>query len=187
MIIVIMRLLTYIFVFFILSAAYQEAGAKVYKCDDSNGRVVYSNSPCPEDQQSEVIINTDRPNAEYEDGYYYDNESYQHLNEVENIEEISSGERVNINRHVAKNKITAFLFYADWCHACEQVKPQLEDIARSSDNFVLKKIDITGFESSVTDQYGIKSIPYFFVYDESGDLAVKGSTKTIFNYLNGKI
>ena len=145
------------------------------------------NSPCPENQNSEVVIDVDRSGVEYEDSYYYENENYEQFYEIDDVKKISSGERVNINRHIAKNKITAFLFYADWCPSCEKIRPRVQGFARSSDNFVLREIDITEFESPVTDQYGIKSIPYFLVYDESGDLAVKGSTNRIFDYLNGKI
>jgi len=181
------NLIIYNLLLFLIFSAYENVCAEVYRCLDNTGKVKYMNTPCPEDQKGEVVIDDDRSDEEYDDSYYYENESYKQFIEVENIKKISSGERVNINRFLAKNKITAFLFYADWCHSCKKVKPQVEDFARSSDNFVLREIDITEFESPVTNQYGIKSIPYFLVYDESGNLAAKGSANRIFNYLNGRI
>ena len=179
----------YIFVFLVISPV---AEAKVYKCLDSSGKVLYKNTPCPEDFKSETVIQKDRTGVKYSKEYYYEREEYQKEQrskpvKTASVKKISSGERVNLNKHVAKDKVTAFLFYADWCHSCEKIRPGIENMARNSDNLILRKIDITEFESPVTDQYGIKSIPYFFIFDEGGNLAVKGSSNSALNYLNNKI
>ena len=180
-----------VFFFLIFVTFLTQAEAKVYRCLDENGKEIYKNSPCPESQKSETVINTDRSGVEYSNEYYYENEEYPEIKtrkkNIADVKKISSGERVNINNYVVEDKVTAFLFYADWCAACEQIRPGIEKMARSSDNFILRKIDITEFESPVTDQYQIRSIPYFFIYDETGDLAVKGSRNKALNYLNNKI
>ncbi len=177
-----------LFTFFVSHDAF----ARVYKCHDTNGKVVYKNAPCSEGQKSETVINIDRSGKEYDKSYDYENEDYlepviTRERKVEDVKKISSGERVNLNNYVVKDKITAFLFYADWCHACEKIRPGVENMARNSDNFILRKIDITEFESPVTDQYQIKSIPYFYIYDESGELRVNGSQNKALNYLNNNI
>jgi len=177
----------YVFLIFLFLVFNQQAEAKVYKCLDNSGKVLYKNSPCPENQKSETVINTDRSGAEYHKSYYYENENYEQTKKIINVKKISSGERVNLNKYVTKNKITAFLFYADWCQSCEKIRPRVEKLARDSDKIILRKIDITEFESPVTDQYKIKSIPYFFIYDEGGNLAVMGSTNNALNYLNNNI
>jgi len=167
------------------------ADAKVYKCLDGSGKVMYKNSPCSENEKSETVIKTDRSATEYDKDYYYENEDYtpqeKQTRNVVDIKKISSGERVNLNNYIVDDKVTAFLFYADWCRACEQIRPGIEKMARNSDNFILRKIDITEFESPVTNQYQIKSIPYFFIYDENGNLAVQGSKNRAINYLNNNI
>lgn len=168
-----------------------QAEAKVYRCLDNNGKEIYRNTPCAEGQKSETVIKTDREGTEYSKDYYYENEKYpefkQKKKNIADVKKISSGERVNLNNYVVKDKVTAFLFYADWCHACEKIRPGVENMARNSDNFILRKIDITEFESPVTEQYQIKSIPYFYIYDESGELRVNGSQNKALNYLNNNI
>ncbi len=185
------RRLFYVFFFLFFVTTFQNADAKVYRCLDGNGKVKYQNSPCSENQKSETVINTDRSSAEYDKDYYYENEDYSDLNKqvsnVADVKKISSGERVNLKNYVVEDKVTAFLFYADWCRACEQIRPGIEKMARDSENIILRKIDITEFESPVTDQYQIKSIPYFFIYDANGSLAVQGSKNRAISYLNNNI
>lgn len=180
---VIMILISLIFPF--------NAHSGVYKCMDKNGKIVFKNSACSEEEKSETMIKTDRSDTEYGKDYYYENEDYSQLNEnkrkVADVKKISSGERVNLNRYVVEDQVTAFLFYADWCAACERIRPGIEKLAKTSDNLVLRKIDITAFESPVTEQYKIKAIPYFYIYDKSGKLALRGSRSSALNYLNNNI
>ena len=46
-----------IFTFFVSHDAF----ARVYKCHDTNGKVVYKNAPCSEGQKSETVINMTGP------------------------------------------------------------------------------------------------------------------------------
>ena len=177
--------------FFLVFFSLNSLEAKVYKCLDDNGKSVYKNSPCSENEKSETVIKKDRSGNEYSKEYYYENEDYPVLKNkprnVADIKKISTGERVDLSSYVIEDQVTAFLFYADWCASCEQIRPGIEKMARSSDNIVLRKIDITRFESPVTEQYQIKSIPYFYIYDKNGKLAVRGSKNSALSYLNNNI
>ena len=66
--------------FFLFVPISFQAEAKVYRCLDENGKQIYKNSPCAEDQKSKTVINTDRSGTEYSKDYYFENEEYPEFN-----------------------------------------------------------------------------------------------------------
>jgi len=76
----------------------------------------------------------------------------------------NGGEQVDLGSLLAPGKITIVDFYADWCGPCRQISPQLEQLAKSDPDVTLLKIDIVNWNTPVTRQFGIESIPNVRVF-----------------------
>ena len=85
-------------------------------------------------------------------------------------EVISHGAQVEITKHLALGNVTVVDFYADWCPACKQLSPSLEQMARTDPEIALRKIDIVDWKTAVVRQYNIHSIPQVNVYNRRGQL-----------------
>ena len=86
------------------------------------------------------------------------------------IEVIKGGQEVDIAKHLAAGKITLVEFYADWCGPCRMISPALEQLAKTDADIALCKIDIVNWQSAVSNQYGIHSIPCVVVFDRKGQV-----------------
>jgi thioredoxin 1 len=86
------------------------------------------------------------------------------------VDVISHGAQVDINRHLALGKVTVVDFYADWCGPCRKLSPSLEQMARSDPEIALRKIDIVNWKTAVARQFNIHSIPQVNVYNRGGHL-----------------
>jgi thiol-disulfide isomerase/thioredoxin len=89
------------------------------------------------------------------------------------IELIARGQQVDIKQHLALGNVTIIDFYADWCVPCRQISPLLEQLARSDPEIALRKIDMVYWNSPVTKQYNIHSIPHVQIYGRRGQLVGK--------------
>ena len=78
------------------------------------------------------------------------------------------GKPVDLKDVLVPGKITLIDFYADWCVPCKKIAPYLEHLAKKDPDVYLRKIDIVKWETPVTTQYGIKSIPDIRVFDRNG-------------------
>lgn len=88
----------------------------------------------------------------------------------QSVETITHGQQVDIKQHLALGNITLVDFYADWCGPCKQLYPTIEELVKSDPEIAVRKIDIVDWESAVSKQYGIHSIPHVDVYDRKGKL-----------------
>lgn len=170
----------YLFFLTILLFVPADSYSKMYKCTDSNGKTVYQTHECTGSIESEVISEKEfgvdyKVNESKYDFTESTDENYKFQSRFRKIKTISKGERVNIRRYLVNGVNTAFYFYADWCGSCKKVGPMAEQTAQNSDNLALRKIDITKQDSPVKDQYGIKGIPYFILFDENGNEVSRGS------------
>ena len=86
------------------------------------------------------------------------------------VEVISHGASVDINKHLALGSVTVVDFYADWCGPCKQLSPSLEQMARTDPEIALRKIDIVNWKTAVVKQYSIHSVPQVNVYNRGGRL-----------------
>ena len=85
-------------------------------------------------------------------------------------EVISHGAQVDINQHLALGNVTVLEFYADWCGPCRMLSPSLEQMAQADPEVALRKIDIVRWETPVTHQFGVNSIPQVNIYNRGGSL-----------------
>jgi thioredoxin 1 len=91
------------------------------------------------------------------------------------------GEEVDIAQMAVKGKTTIFDFFSVYCGPCVKMSPKLADLDSRRDEIVVIKIDINregiqgiDWASPVVKQYGIKSIPYFIIYDDTGARSHEG-------------
>lgn len=89
------------------------------------------------------------------------------------IDVITHGKRVDIEKKLAPGKVTLVDFYADWCGPCRMISPHLEDVAKKDNAVVLRKVDIVEWGSEVCKQYSVSSVPQVWVYDKKGKLVGK--------------
>ena len=80
----------------------------------------------------------------------------------------NGGEQVDLASLMAPGKITIVDFYAEWCGPCRRISPQLEQLAKTDPDVVLVKIDIVNWNTPVTRQFGIQSIPNVRVFGRTG-------------------
>jgi len=80
----------------------------------------------------------------------------------------NGGEQVNLGSLMTPGKITIVDFYADWCGPCRRISPQLEQLAKTNPDVVLLKIDIVNWNTPVTRQFGIQSVPNVRVFSRIG-------------------
>jgi thioredoxin 1 len=80
----------------------------------------------------------------------------------------NGGREVDLGSLLAPGKITVVDFYADWCGPCRRLSPHLERLAREDPDVNVVKVDIVKWNTPVTRQYNIRSVPNLRVYDRSG-------------------
>ncbi len=102
------------------------------------------------------------------------------------VEVIKGGDEVDVKKHLAAGKVTLIEFYAEWCGPCKMISPALEQLARTDPEVALCKIDIVNWQSVVTRQYHINSIPCVVVFDRKGEMVgiMRGvDPETLSNYI----
>lgn len=103
------------------------------------------------------------------------------------------GERTDIERFVVPGKTTIFDFYSDYCPPCRAVAPKLERLANSRNDIVVRKVDINrpghqgiDWRSPVAQQYGLRFVPYYVVYNPDRSVRARGqeAAKLVYSWLN---
>ena len=95
------------------------------------------------------------------------------------------GEEINLSAVMPVGKVTIVDFYADWCGPCRQISPHLEQLARQDPNVVLIKVDIVNWNTPVTRQYGIQSVPNVRVFNRRKQMV--GSPTSSLSAVEGYI
>lgn len=110
------------------------------------------------------------------------------ISAAQGIQTITHGEEVDITASLVPGKMTLIDFYADWCGPCRSLAPTLDRMATAkSDVLAIKKVDIVNWESAVTAQYRIQSIPHLKLFDESGQLLVEGDSGRVMRVLESRL
>ncbi len=92
---------------------------------------------------------------------------------------VRNGDRIRLTTVLARGQYTVFEFYADWCHACEELAPKLETMANETDGVALRRINIKDWESPVAKQYEIKSLPHLIMFDKKGKQVAEGRDQVV--------
>jgi len=110
------------------------------------------------------------------------------LSEAADVDTISHGSPVDLRAHLVPDKLTLFDFYAEWCQSCAALAPELERLADDNpDQLALRKIDVVSWESEVTRQFSISSLPHLKLYDQQGALLAQGGTENVLGELRRRL
>ncbi|MGY8918594.1 MAG: TlpA family protein disulfide reductase, partial [Flavobacteriales bacterium] len=130
-----------------------------------------------------------------------------------NIEEYNGG-TVNLMQTAAKNQYTLVMFWASWCHKCEQEIPVLiplyakyagkgfeaigvsidqtrkswTDVIETKGMQYLNVSQLQGWDSPIVKDYKITATPTYFLLNSKGEIVLK--PKRIFEveaYINSNI
>ncbi|MCB1044643.1 MAG: hypothetical protein KDC35_17000 [Acidobacteria bacterium] len=100
------------------------------------------------------------------------------------FEVVTHADRVDLTDHLEPGRLVLFDFYADWCGPCRQLEPHLKSIGSEyASQLVIKKVDIVNWNTPVTQQYGINSIPHLKLFDEDGNLISQGGARKVLGDL----
>lgn len=79
---------------------------------------------------------------------------------------------VNLAESGQVGQPTLLWFHADWCHVCQQIKPEVVDLGEEYDGKV--KIVRLNIDHSVSreavQRYGVRATPTFVLFDAEGQL-----------------
>ncbi|OAM89424.1 thioredoxin family protein [Termitidicoccus mucosus] len=94
---------------------------------------------------------------------------------------ISHGEKVTLAEHLVAGKTTVVDFTSKYCPPCVRLSPLLDKLHAQRDDIAVVKVDINrpktkgiDWKSPVAQQYQLKSIPHFQIYDAAGNLVAEG-------------
>jgi len=97
---------------------------------------------------------------------------------------ISQGREVTLEEHLVPGKLVIFDFYADWCAPCRVLTPRLERlVAEQPDRIALRKVDIIDWESPVSRQHQIGSLPHLVLYGADGTRLAVGASDRVLRVL----
>jgi thiol-disulfide isomerase/thioredoxin len=112
---------------------------------------------------------------------------------ADKTQRIAFGEKVDLKDYLAPGQTTVFDFTSKFCPPCLAIAPILHDLDAKRDDLVIVEVDINreGFkgidwQSPVTAQYGIESVPHFKIYGPDGKLTSEGDEayETLMGWVN---
>jgi thiol-disulfide isomerase/thioredoxin len=91
------------------------------------------------------------------------------------------GEMMQITEFIQGDQITIFDFYSEYCPPCRRIAPLLKQLDKKRKDIVVFKVDINrpnvrgiDWKSPLAQQYYLKSIPHFKIYNADGVLDMEG-------------
>lgn len=91
------------------------------------------------------------------------------------------GEAYDVKTLPVAGAFTILDFYSPYCPPCVQVAPILANLARKRQDVRVIKLNINrpdvkgiDWKSPLAQQYNLKSVPYFMVFDKQGKLMAQG-------------
>jgi thiol-disulfide isomerase/thioredoxin len=91
------------------------------------------------------------------------------------------GGEMDIGLLLQKDKTNIVDFYSEYCPPCRKISPLLRKLAARRPDLALISVDINrkgvegiDWSSPLARQYGLRSVPYFMIYDGAGNLLKRG-------------
>jgi thiol-disulfide isomerase/thioredoxin len=97
---------------------------------------------------------------------------------------ISQGREVSLEKHLVPGKFVIFDFFADWCAPCRVLTPRLERmVSQRPDHLALRKVDVINWESPVSRQHGVSTLPFLVLYGPDGSRIAAGGADQVMRVL----
>lgn len=102
------------------------------------------------------------------------------------------GEALEIKSLLSRDRTTVFDFYSPYCPPCMALAPMLEQLAAKRPELTIVKVNINrpevqgiDWKSPLAQQYGLKSVPNFKIFNAQGKLLAEGpqALKIILDWL----
>jgi len=91
------------------------------------------------------------------------------------------GETMEMRSLLSRDRTTAIDFYSPYCFPCMQMAPVMEKLAARMPEVLFIRLNINragvkgiDWQSPLVQQYGIKSVPYFMIFDPQGKPVAQG-------------
>jgi thiol-disulfide isomerase/thioredoxin len=106
--------------------------------------------------------------------------------------DVNPGETLDIKSLLVKGKTTVIDFYSPFCPPCVRLAPLMAKLEKKRADLAIKKVDINrpgvngiDWRSPVAQQYQIRQVPYFMIFNPQGQLVSQGSgaTETVGGWL----
>ncbi len=75
----------------------------------------------------------------------------------------------NFKETIKNNSLVLVDFYADWCHPCQMIAPEIEALASSLEGVVVAKLNVDENQQTARE-YGVMSIPTLILFKEGKEV-----------------
>lgn len=93
------------------------------------------------------------------------------------------GQPIELRDYLVSGKTTIFDMYSEYCGPCRAIRPGLEALAAKRSDIAIRAVDINrqgvrgiDWDSPLAQQYEIRSVPHFKIFDAEGRLVAEGKT-----------
>jgi thioredoxin 1 len=95
------------------------------------------------------------------------------------------GQSLDVKSLSVKGKTTVIDFYSPFCPPCVQLAPIMAQLAEKRPDLAIKKVNINrpgvqgiDWRSPLAQQYQIRQVPYFMIFNPQGELKAQGREAT---------
>ena len=75
----------------------------------------------------------------------------------------------NFKETIKGNRLVLIDFYADWCHPCQMIAPEIEALASSLQGVVVAKLNVDENQQTARE-YGVMSIPTLILFKDGKEV-----------------
>ena len=86
------------------------------------------------------------------------------------------GRDFNFQSYFTRDRVSIVYFYADWCPACRSFNPVMDAINAQVPDMQVLFMNIGDWNTPVTRQHNVNSVPYLKIYDKDGSLITEGDS-----------
>lgn len=75
----------------------------------------------------------------------------------------------NFKEAIQNNPLVLVDFYADWCHPCQMIAPEIDALASSYQKLLVAKLNVDENQQTARE-YGVMSIPTLILFKEGKEV-----------------